>query len=288
MNKLDLSKFNLSKEQEEIIKLFVANEIIMQPYLQQALRIQNRGKNQLKDYLYPILVELKKQGRTAVSPLNRKEREDLVLILAWLLEELKEPLRSSVRNQIKPPYKVSHFIQAIVLEQALLNYSRYLVPINTGWTRIVSNTLEIDPKKREEIISTPWNDGRDTLDFRDRLNRNAVRMGLYLAFELVEEMVGNYRLTVLENTIDLRYAKQQGEIKRDVTTSTTHISNESIMEKYTLLGVDSWEHISVLDSRTTVLCRSRHGKIWKSNQLIAGVTIPPLHHRCRSVLAPVI
>ena len=54
--------------------------------------------------------------------------------------------------------------------------------------------------------------------------------------------------------------------------------------------VSGWRHISVLDSRTSLVCTARHGKLWdKKHQPIGHdwvFHVPPLHPNCRSMLVP--
>lgn len=80
-----------------------------------------------------------------------------------------------------------------------------------------------------------------------------------------------------------------------VRTSVNSIANEAhmtvLMQNSDI--VEGIQHVSVMDSRTTVICNGRNGFIWKLEGLEpVGHTLPfarpPLHWRCRSIVVSVL
>jgi len=48
------------------------------------------------------------------------------------------------------------------------------------------------------------------------------------------------------------------------------------------LLVDEYEYVATLDNRTSELCTSLDGEIFKTSEAVTGLTYPPLHVSCRS------
>lgn len=70
-------------------------------------------------------------------------------------------------------------------------------------------------------------------------------------------------------------------------TEMNHISNKGTMEAYKKSGVVSeYEYVATLDSRTSDICASMDGKVFKLSEAQSGINMPPLHPHCRSTTIP--
>lgn len=69
-------------------------------------------------------------------------------------------------------------------------------------------------------------------------------------------------------------------------TEMNRILNENLVSIYQLLGIKNVEFSAVLDSKTSYICTSHHGRVYPIDELIVGITQPPLHPNCRSILLP--
>ncbi len=75
-----------------------------------------------------------------------------------------------------------------------------------------------------------------------------------------------------------------------VRTITTEAYNHGRLIEARALGsalVPGMQYSAVLDDRTTAICRSLHGKRFRTDDPELGAFTPPNHYRCRSVLVPV-
>ncbi|MCL2757214.1 MAG: minor capsid protein [Coriobacteriia bacterium] len=59
------------------------------------------------------------------------------------------------------------------------------------------------------------------------------------------------------------------------------VSNEIEFQSYVGAGIQEYEFLAVLDSRTCPLCGSLDGKIFKLSERMVGVNFPPIHEGCR-------
>ena len=113
--------------------------------------------------------------------------------------------------------------------------------------------------------------------------RNAVSMGFYegaTTQQIIRDIVGtkaqNYKNGILNVT--------RTSAERMVRTALNHTSNVARAKLYDDNSdiVPFYEWVSTLDGRTSPICRSRDGKVYK----IGKGKLPPAHPNCRSTTAP--
>ena len=114
---------------------------------------------------------------------------------------------------------------------------------------------------------------------RTRLAEQAIKRG-YIEGESVADIIRALRGTRRLNYRDGLLDQTRREIEAIARTSINHISNAAHMEVYKeaeddLEGV-RW--VSILDSRTSPICRARSGKIYP----VGDGPRPPAHPNCRS------
>ena len=71
-----------------------------------------------------------------------------------------------------------------------------------------------------------------------------------------------------------------------VRTETNFFHNAAAREAYIDAGIDRYEILATLDSRTSKICQKQDGKIYKESEYKPGETAPPFHVRCRSTTIP--
>lgn len=69
-----------------------------------------------------------------------------------------------------------------------------------------------------------------------------------------------------------------------VRTSATHASSQTRQESFAELGLDKWQFVATLDSRTSKQCAVNDGKVFDTGK----GPVPPLHPNCRSTAVPYI
>lgn len=113
-------------------------------------------------------------------------------------------------------------------------------------------------------------------DLNHRLKR-AVRVG---AVDGLAEMQSN---------VDDVLARQAQYAHALTATWIASIGNDALFQ-VAPADVQGWQHVSVLDSKTSAICTVRHGKRWnhefKPMNHHLPFARPPLHPHCRSMLVP--
>ena len=67
-----------------------------------------------------------------------------------------------------------------------------------------------------------------------------------------------------------------------VRTETAYIFERATREAYEASGIEWYEYLATLDSRTTEACQELDGKHFKVKDAIPGKNYPPMHPNCRS------
>lgn len=114
------------------------------------------------------------------------------------------------------------------------------------------------------------------------------------AGEGMTELVKRVRGTKAGGYNDGIMALSRRNAQSVVLTANNSVANAAHMAVYEANSdiVEGIRHTSVLDSRTTVICNGRSGKVWRlSDRSPVGHSLPfataPLHWRCRSIMTSV-
>lgn len=71
-------------------------------------------------------------------------------------------------------------------------------------------------------------------------------------------------------------------VRRLIHTETAYVKSQGDLLTYDKLGVDEYEFLATLDSRTSSICRSLDGEHFKLEDATPGINYPPMHPYCRS------
>lgn len=73
---------------------------------------------------------------------------------------------------------------------------------------------------------------------------------------------------------------------RLVMTESAFFASESSKDSMKKLGVEQYEILATLDSKTSEICRDMDGRVFYLKDFQAGVTAPPFHPWCRTTTVP--
>jgi SPP1 gp7 family putative phage head morphogenesis protein len=75
--------------------------------------------------------------------------------------------------------------------------------------------------------------------------------------------------------------------ERIVRTESSFVTHQATWEGYKASGVvEQYEFLATLDTRTSEICRSMDGRVFRLSEKEVGVNYPPLHPYCRSTVVP--
>lgn len=201
-----------------------------------------------------------------------------IQIQATELERLLTDKMPSIFNSI---YQDSYFFNL---------YSQCLYTNNLGLRFDIPS-----PNIIRELLNNPWS-GKNysekvwniTNNFNYKLD-NVVTAGL---------IKGEHPNIIAKNLRDAALGKrdkngklkggQLFECKRLVRTESAFIAEQATKKSYDDNNVKEYEYLATLDFKTSFICRSLDGKVFKVKDSVTGVNYPPMHCFCRSTTVPVI
>ena len=140
----------------------------------------------------------------------------------------------------------------------------------------------LDQAQIEKVIRKPWT--ADGKNFSERIWNNKQT----LISELHKELTQNIMLGQDPQKAIDAIAKKMNTSKRNagrlVMTEEAYFSSAAQKDCFHDLDVEQYEIVATLDSHTSDLCRNMDGKVFPMKDFEAGVTAPPFHVWCLSLI----
>ncbi|MFX3631862.1 MAG: minor capsid protein [Candidatus Pristimantibacillus sp.] len=157
-------------------------------------------------------------------------------------------------------------------------YLQTLFEVQKG-TGVGASFARIDDKGLNMVLSTEFEDSNWSKRIwgdRDKLT-NQIKTKMAQSFIRGETAERSIREVVGRMRVSLANAE------RLVQTEAAFFTGQATMKGYKESGViERYELVATLDSRTSSICQSLDGKVFKLSEMDVGVNYPPLHVRCRT------
>ena len=85
-----------------------------------------------------------------------------------------------------------------------------------------------------------------------------------------------------------RFSASFYEADRLTRTEMNYVQNQSTANRYKAAGVQQYQILAAIDSRTSDICKEMNGKIFDFGTEQVGVNYPPFHPNCRTTIIPVL
>lgn len=195
-----------------------------------------------------------------------------------------EALKLNTQNVIEKLYgnqtdEISDFIKDIYTDNMFHSMYELQKGFNIGW-----NFSGIDEKKLDKLISIPW--AVDGVNFSDRIWQNKTKLLNELSNELTSMcLTGKSPDTAIKN-ISKKLNVAKSRAKSIVYTESSHFQSQSDRDTLKEFGCEKYEILATLDSHTSEICQEMDGKIFDLSDFETGVSAPPFHPYCRTVIVP--
>ena len=136
----------------------------------------------------------------------------------------------------------------------------------------------------DRILKKPW--VSDGLNFSYRIWRDKERLLNTLQGELTRGLIRGEPYGKIAQRIAGRMGVARSAAARLVETEAAFFSSRGQLDAFRDLGVEQYEFVATLDSRTSETCREMDGKVLPLSEFKPGITAPPLHCHCRSTTCP--
>lgn len=237
--------------------------------------------SQLKDFKLTLKEYIKRGKENGISADWSKSLENAsakyhISRLEALQMQIQQHLEALYGNQLdgmdaamRGIYRDSYYQTAYELQKGF----------STGF-----DVQQIDDARLERLMSKPW--ATDGQNFSQRLWSDKDKLINNLQNELVQGLVrGDAQLKIVQS-FSKRMNTSLSNAGRLIATESAYFASLGEKDSMKNLGVDQYEILATLDRKTSDICRSMDGKVFKMSEFKAGVTAPPLHPWCRSCTVP--
>ena len=179
-----------------------------------------------------------------------------------------------------------------------------LIKVSSGADETVKNTLTsiyrdtytevvkdlgvnviVSPEKIKTVLDRPWSGA----NFSQRLWSNTDKLAQTVKQEIVNGMIQGINLQTMTKRVSERFeTAKKNDVERLLRTEVNYSLNQATLASYIEAGIEKYEFIAVLDSRTSQICSELHGEIFEIKNVAVGLNYPPMHPRCRSTTKPII
>lgn len=212
-----------------------------------------------------------KQLENASSRVHISRLESLQLQLQQHVEKLYGGQIDGFERLMKETYQTQYYHTAFEVQKAF----------EIGFT-----LQALDETKLTKVISKPWTaDGRT---FSQKIWRDKNVLLDTLHKELIQSVARGTGPEKIISTLHKKLGSQNTryQIKRLVMTESAFFSASAQKDAFSELDVERYEIIATLDGKTSDICQSMDGKVFKMTDFEPGVTANPFHPFCRTTTAP--
>lgn len=140
---------------------------------------------------------------------------------------------------------------------------------------------KLDESVVEDVLSYPWSGAM----FSDRLWRNKQALLFYTREIITQGVIQGKSVAAMSTALSDKMGQSYKAAERLIRTETAHFHGEADKAAYAAAGVEEYEYVATLDSRTCETCAALDGKHFKVKDAQTGVNYPPMHpnDRCTTV-----
>lgn len=212
-----------------------------------------------------------KQLENASARVHISRLESLRIQIQQHVEKLYDGHIKGFEQFIKESYQSQYYHTAFEVQRAF----------GVGFTM-----QALDERLLTRVISKPWT--ADNLTFSAKLWRDRGLLIDTLHKELGQAIARGIGPEKVVRAVHqkLGSSASKNQVRRLVMTESAFFSAAAQKAAFGELNVEQYEIIATLDSKTSDICQSMDGKVFKMSDYDIGTTAPIFHPYCRSTTAP--
>lgn len=237
--------------------------------------------NELKEFLWTVEEYIEYGEKNALNQMWMKQLENAS---ARVHISRLESLQIQLQQHIEKLYG-SHTEGTEQLMKNLYQDQYYHVAYEIQSAFQIGFTLQaLDENKLKKIISKPW--AVDGYTFSTKIWGDKQLLVNTLHTELVQSIARGEAPDRMIDVIAKKMNTSKNKAGRLVMTESAFFSAAAQRDAFKELEVDKYEIIATLDNKTSDICQSMDGKVFKLSEFEPGVTANPFHPWCRTTTAP--
>ena len=210
-----------------------------------------------------------KQLENASSRVHISRLESLQIQLQQHVEKLYGEQIEGFQELMKETYQSQYYHTAFEVQKGF----------EIGFT-----LQALDETKLTKVISKPWTADGQTFSAKIWRDRNLLLDTLHT--QLIQSLARGEAPNRMISAIANKMNTSRSNAARLVLTESAFFSAAAQKDAFGELDVERYEIIATLDGKTSDICQSMDGKVFKLADFVPGVTANPFHPRCRTTTAP--
>lgn len=227
--------------------------------------------------------------RMTLDEFTRKAKAggyDKELDLEYIQQQVArlEQLQGQLARTVAPvtPQVAMGFEEA--LKANYVNTYSHTKYLNESATGFASNFAQFDDKLLMMVVSKPWAGG----NFSHRIWKN---LNQYLPNILVRNLSEAVVLGYSSKKVAKRLSEQFKDFQykywhRLVQSEMAHVAEQATLQTYEEDGIDEYEYLATLETRTCDDCRHFDHHYFKMSDRVDSINYPPIHSFCRCTTVP--
>lgn len=238
-------------------------------------------KDELKEFKWTLAEYTQK----AKSGAWKKELENAS---ARIHIQRLEALQLQVKNSIETlRNKENEMLEDYLIKNYEDTYYHSLYEISKG-LNLKTSFATLDKNKINQVIGKPWlSDGKT---FSDRIWQDKEQLINTLRTKITQSFITGSTLDEavedISKFVSDKIKNKEYVARRLLETESAAYASKAQIEAFKSIDVEKYEIVATLDLHTSEICQEMDGKVFNISDQEIGVTVPPFHSHCRTVIAP--
>lgn len=238
-------------------------------------------KDELKEFKWTLAEYTQK----AKSGAWKKELEN---VSARVHIQRLEALQLQVQNSIEIlRNKENEMLEDYLIKNYEDTYYHSLYEISKG-LNLKTSFATLDKNKINQVIGKPWlSDGKT---FSDRIWQDKEQLINTLRTKITQSFITGSTLDEavedISKFVSDKIKNKEYVARRLLETESAAYASKAQIEAFKSIDVEKYEIVATLDLHTSEICQEMDGKVFNVSDQEIGVTVPPFHSHCRTVIAP--
>ena len=238
-------------------------------------------KDELKEFKW-ILAEYTQKAKSGAW---KKELENAS---ARVHIQRLEALQLQVKNSIETlRNKENEMLEDYLIKNYEDTYYHSLYEISKG-LNLKTSFATLDKNKINQVIIKPWL--KDGKNFSDRIWQDKEQLINTLRTKITQSFITGSTLDEavedISKFVSDKIKNKEYVARRLLETESAAYASKAQIEAFKSIDVDKYEIVATLDLHTSEICQEMDGKVFNISDQEIGVTVPPFHSHCRTVIVP--
>lgn len=233
--------------------------------------LEKQEIGELKDYIKQVYASM---GTRDVNVINKSIKARITRY-----EALEKQIQSILDNLYDIQYKDGGINKLKEVYENSYYNTLYNIEIYNGFHK---EFAQVDVRTIEELIKYPFNGA----NYSDRLWKQKDHMITKLKENITTMIVQGKNPKTLSADFAKIFKTKEFEAYRLLHTEGSFIIEQGTLAAYKEDGVEEYQILATLDTKTSDICREQDSKTYKVDDYITGSTAPPFHQFCRTTTVP--